>query len=317
MKLKAKDEKLLAYVYHHYREPFTVIGKACRISRNQVEYALNKLQKGGLIKKYLTVFNYSLMGYNEFVIVWLKIKNNSKAQIRKELEDMKNVVSTGNVLNKYDIFVNFVFKDIVEFESVFFDFIEKHKDKIMDYSFFRSTFVEFFPLKFFGDEKEEASFVTSSENKMMETITDKDLKIIKMLEEDGRSRIVDIAKKTGISSELIVYRIKQMYKKNLIVGIRIQFDMEKLGFYFASLRLKIDATKELKKELEQFCIRHKYINALSFGLADYNCIIQFFYQNEADLRKSVQETNEFIGDKILDSDLLLIEKEGKCKTLPY
>lgn len=316
MKLKAKDEKLLAYVYHHYREPFTKIGKACRISRNQVEYALNKFQKEGLIKKYLTVFNYSLMGYNEFVIVWLKI-GNSKAQIRRELEDMKNVVSVGNVLNKYDIFVNFVFKDIMEFESVFFDFIEKHKDKIMDYSFFRSIFVEFFPLKFFGDERGEANFVASSENKLAEIITDKDLKIMKMLEEDGRSRIIDIAKETGISSELIVYKIKQMYKKNIIAGTRIQFDMEKLGFYFASLRLKIDATKELKKELEQFCIRHKYINALSFGLADYNCIIQFFYQNEADLRKSVQETNEFIGDKIMDSELLLIEKEGKCKTLPY
>ena len=87
------DKKLISYLYHNYREPLTKIAKALNISRDQVEYRLKKYEQQGLIKKYATIFNYKLLGYNEFIIILLKL-NASKEQkqtIRKEFQKNKNV----------------------------------------------------------------------------------------------------------------------------------------------------------------------------------------------------------------------------------
>lgn len=316
MKLDKTDKKLISYLYHHYREPLTKIGKACRISRDQVEYRLKKYEKEGLFKKYIAMFNYDLFGYKEFVVVWLKIKDD-KTIIKRELESMKNVISTGDALTSYDVFVNFVFKDKQEFEQVFNLFLEKHKQNITNYSIFITTFTEFYPLKAFGLFDEEKTYQITTTEKPLK-LTEKDLKILTALEKNGRARIIDIAKQTGLSSELIVYKIRQLYINKIILGTRIQLGMEKLGFYFVTIRIKLkNLIEETRKKLKYFCKQHKHINALSFGISDYNCIIQIFYQNEKEYRQTIIDINSEFKKEIQDSILIPIENEGKIKTLFY
>ncbi len=315
MKLNKQDKKMFSYLYHHYREPLTKIAKACRISRDQVEYRLKKYEKEGIIKKYLTIFNYSLLGYNEFVIVWLKIKNN-KELIKKELKSMKKVITLGDEISSYDLFVDFVFKNKLDFEKEFYSFLKKHEADIIDYSIFTTSYGEFYPLKTFGFSDEEKIYVVSDLIKTIQ-LKNKDLEILKILEKNGRTKIIDIARKTGLSSELIVYKLKQFYKNKIILGVKIQFDIEKLGFYFGNLRIKLkNLDGKTRKELRTFCKQHKHINALFFGLGDYNCLIQVFYQNEEEFRKTIKDINKKFKNQIETSQIFLIENESEAKTLP-
>lgn len=319
MKFDAIDKKLISYLYHHYREPLTKIGKACRISRDQVEYRLKKYEKQGIIKKYATMFNYDLLGYKEFIIVWLNLNttNEKKKALEKEIENMKNVISTGDVLANYDMFVNFIFKDKAEFEKIFYSFVEKHKTIIKDYSVFITTYVEFFPLKEFDINNEEKTYSIVGSAKPIE-LNEKDLKILRVLEKNGRARIVDIAEKAGISSELVLYKLKQFYKNKIILGTRIIFDMEKLGFDFGLIRIKMkNLNEQLKEKIKHFCKNNKYINALSFGIGEYNCWVQFFYKEERIFRKGVRDFLQTFEKEIERSQILLVEDEGKVKTLPY
>lgn len=312
MKLDAIDKKLIKYLYHSYRKPITQIAKACRISRDQAEYRLKKFESQGFIKKYVTIFNYSLLGYNEFTIVWLKL-NSNKESVKKELEKNKNVLSVGEVLSKYDLFINFVFKNKQEFEEFFNNFLEEHKG-IFDYSVFSTTYSELYPLKSFGELKETLDYPFVEDSKEIK-IEKKDLEIMKALETNGRAKITDLSKKINLSGELIAYKLKQLYKKKIILGNRIQFDMEKLGFNFAALKLKLNPLE--KNKIKSFCQQHKNINALVFGISKYNCIIQFFYQEESELRNAIKDTNTMLQKNIKDSELLLMENEGNVKTLPF
>lgn len=316
--LDNRDKKLISYLYHHYREPLTKIAKACKISRDQVEYRLKKYEKEGFIRKYLTLFNYSLLGYNEFVIVWLRLNADleTKKTIKKELENMKNVVSVGEVVGNYDFFIDFAFKNKVEFEKAFYSFIRKHKASIANYSVYITTYGEFFPIKSFGNLSEEKTFpiVKSIEPINLDI---KDTKILQALEKNGRARIVDIARQTNLSSELLVYKIKQLYKKNIVLGTRILFDMEKMGFYFGVLRIKLkEQSENIRDKIAIFCKKHKHINAVSFGISDFNCIIQVFYQREEEFRQTMRDINQEFRNEIENSDILLLEKEGIVKTLP-
>jgi len=314
MKLNKKNKKLLTYLYHHYREPLTKIAKECRISRDQVEYALKKYEKEDIIKKYLTIFNYNLLGYNEFVIVWMKVKN-KKEQIKKELEGMKNVVSVGDIIPEYDIFVDFIFKSKQEFDEKFYSFLEKYKKEISEFEVFITNYSIFYPLKQFGIKQEEKSYEFIKQEKEVK-IDDKDKQILKLIEKNGRARVVDIANEIGLSSELVIYKLKQLHNKKIVLGTRIQFDLKKLGFYFATLKLKLN-NQGIKEKLENFCKNHPNINILAFGISKYNCIIQILYQDEKELRNTINEIKNNFDESILDSSLLLIEDEGKVKTLPY
>lgn len=313
MEFDVRDKKLIAYLYHNYREPFTKIAKVCKMSRDQVEYRIKKYEESGLIRKYITIFNYNLLGYNKFIIMWIKLKKD-RQEIIKKLESMKNILSVGQEVTKYDLFVNMIFRDDKEFEQVFHDFVKKNKTSIKHYEIFITTSVYLFPLKEFEiKSKEEYNLFEGEKIKLDE----KDMRLLKVLEKNGREKIVNISTKVNLSSELIIYKLKQFHKNKLILGTRIQFDMEKLGFHFATLKLNFNyLTEDLKKEIELFCKNHKHINALSFGLGSFNCIVQFFYKEDNALRKSIQEFNEKFKDNINFSELLLIEKEGRVKTLP-
>jgi len=317
MKLDALDKKLISYLYHHYREPLTKIAKQFKVSRDQIEYRLRKYEKEGLIKKYLTIFNYPLLGYREFIVAWLKTTGENRGAIKREFEAMKNVISVGEVIGDYDLFVDFVFRDKYEFESVFYSFLEKNKASILAHSMFITTYAGFFPLKTFGAFNAEKTYGMVNPASQAE-LSEKDLSILKLLEKNGRTRIIDIAKKTGISSELIVYKLKQLYKNKVILGTRIQLDMEKLGFYFGVLKIKLrNQTENLKKKIEFFCERHAHVNALSFGISDTDCLVQVLYQEENEFRQAIRDFNRAFEKEIEQIQILLIENEGKVKTLPY
>jgi len=311
------DKKLISYLYHHYREPLTKIAKACRISRDQVEYRLKKYELQGLIKKYATIFNYKLLGYDEFIIVWLKLEatKEQKESLRKEFQKNKNVITFLNVIGKYDLVTDLVYKNKEEFEKEFGEFLEKYKTIIKDYSIFMTTSATFFPLKEFGLLQSEKEFVLGDSG-IKRKLDSKEIKILKALEKNGRAKIIDIAEQTELSAELVLYKLKQLHKKRIVLGTRIIFDLEKMGYFLGILKLKIKHLSEkTKQEIFDFCKQHKFINALSFGIGEHNCFIQIFYKQEKQFRDSLKEFLEKFQNEIHESEIILIENEGEVKTL--
>lgn len=316
-KLDKIDKKLISYLYHNYREPLTKIAKAIKISRDQVEYRLKKYESQGLIKKYATIFNYKYLGYNEFIVVWLKLNctKEQKQTMRKQLKNNKNIVTYFDVLGKYNLGFDGVYKNKEEFEKEFGEFLQKHKTQIKDYQIFTTTNFTFFPLKEFNLPYKEKEFgLGNSEIKLK--LDKKDLKILKTLEKNGRTKIIDLAIQANISGELALYKLKQLYKNKIILGIRIIFNMKKMNYFFANLRLKVNPDEKIKKEIANFCKQHKYINALSFGIGEHNCLVQFFFKQEKQFRNSLKEFLERFNNEIHESEIILIENEGEVKTLP-
>jgi len=312
------DKKLISYLYHHYREPLTKIAKACRISRDQVEYRLKKYEQQGLIKKYATIFNYKLLGYDEFIVVWLKLHNIKEKRnlIREEFKKNKNAITYFDALGKFDLGVDLVYKNKEEFQKEFNEFLQKHRTIIKDYSVFITTSATFFPLKEFGLSLSQKEFALEDDKTKIK-LEKKDINILKALEKNGRKKIIDIAGELNLSAELTLYRLKQLYKNKIILGTRIIFDMDKLGYFLGNLKLKLknlDITTINK--IKAYCKQHKYINALSFGIGKYNCLIQVLYKKEKNFRETLKNILTTLDKEIQKSEIILIENEGKIKTLP-
>jgi Lrp/AsnC family leucine-responsive transcriptional regulator len=85
----------------------------------------------------------------------------------------------------------------------------------------------------------------------------KDKKILSELDMDARQSISSIAKKVGLSKEVVNYRIKQLEKKGVINGYYTVINIAKLGLMFCRFFTRfqnVDLAKE--KEMASFASKH-------------------------------------------------------------
>jgi len=319
MDLNESDFKLLSYLYHHQREPVTKIAKAVKLSRGQVDYKLNKYIKEGLIRKFVSVFNYSKLGYNYYAILLLRFeKPPYKNKFIEGLAKNKNCISWGNVFGKYELYVNCIFKDETEFSKFIGNLISNSQYPLLDSLVIKPFFAEMYPLKLFRHKDRENFLIIDNTNKKIK-LDDKDMKILKALNEDGRIRLIDIASKSRISSESALYKLKKLYKEKVVLGSRMQFDMEKLGYSYSIISLNIKNFSEKNKEkIKRFVRQSEFTNSLIFSLMKPNCIIQLFYKEEAELRKVIDQIRKLFSDESVDIDILMLDQEEKeVNSLPF
>ncbi|MEA3329309.1 MAG: Lrp/AsnC family transcriptional regulator [Nanoarchaeota archaeon] len=319
MKLKETDYKLLSYLYHNYDEPLSKIAKATKLSRDQVEYRINKYLKEGLIRKFFPIFDWSKLGYNTFAILLLKFEKPKMAEdFSKKLNKSKNCISYGKVYGKYDLFLDCIFRNEKELDKFISQLFENEKHFITDHILIKPQFVEIYPLKFFHHPNKE-DYTLISEQKKEVKLDETDLKILKILSENGRARLIDIAIKSKISSELALYRLRKLKKEKIILGNRIQFNMSKLGYFFTLIFIDFrNFSVKSKEKLKSFVKNSKNINSLIFNLHKPNCMIQLFHKEGGESREIIEKLKEVFKEDSIEIRVLQIgEDEEQIRSLPF
>ncbi len=86
-----------------------------------------------------------------------------------------------------------------------------------------------------------------------------DLKIIEVLKNNSRSKIIDIAKKLGKPRTTIMQRIKKLEERGVIRKYTIDVNPQSLGFnYYAYIMIKV--RKGIGVKLDQIQLAKKIIN---------------------------------------------------------
>ena len=317
MELKLVDRKLLSYLYHSFREPASRIAKAMKLSRIQVEYNMKKYEHEGLIKKYPCYFDYSKFGYNYFVSILVKLENFDLIDkfVERSIKS-KNLICIGKMIGKYDLYMDLIFKNEKEF-NLYLDKLNLEND-IDDLFIMKYNFTELYPLKFLdaGNYNEKNYFIVgeAKERKFDRT----EIEILRLLKDNSRIRLIDIANKLNISSELALYKLKKLENEKIILGSRVLFDMKKLGYFYSGVLMNIKNLSENEKEkIKRFARSHAYTNSLGFFNSKPNCFMQFFHKTHEELRKSLGELKSLLKDKIDEWDVLFIEEDEYFNTLPF
>ncbi len=319
MELKESDYKLLSYLYHNNRESITKIAKATKLTREQVDYKIKKYVDSGLIKGFLTLFDYSKFGHNYFAILLLKFEKTSSVKtFSQKLDKNKSCISYGYVYGKYDLFLNCIFKNEEELSNFISDLVSNKMNRVSDYFVIKPFFAELYPLKFFRHKDRESMTlinVLSKERKFDK----KDLEILKIIAKNGRIKLIDIARKINISIELTLYKLRKLYKDKVILGSRIQFNMAEFGYHFSLILLNIrNFSEESKERIKRFSRNSKHVNSLIFSLTRPNCIVQLFHKDQRELKHTINEVKELFKDEYIDLDIMHIsEDEGEIDTLPF
>ena len=142
--------------------------------------------------------------------------------------------------------------------------------------------------------------------------------MMRLLEKDGRTKIIDIARKLNLSGELVLYKLKKLQKDKVIIGSRIVFDMRKLGYFYSAILLNIkNLSVKNEEKIKEFARSHSYIHSLGFSISKPNCFIQVFHKTEKELRESLTDILTLLEEEVLAYDLFLIDEEEKINTIPF
>ncbi|MDP2673057.1 MAG: Lrp/AsnC family transcriptional regulator [Nanoarchaeota archaeon] len=317
--LKPLDKKLLAYLYHDSREPTTKIAKKLKISREQVSYRIKKFESEGIIKGHIPLINYNRLGYSIINLILLKFNKQSYAkQFKSQIKESKNRIITVEVLSKYDLGVLLIFKNEQERNNYLSEMLGNHSSEISEYLIIEPYFSEYYPLKFLGNIESKSKVF--HEYKLKEyKLDEKEKNILSVLNKDANSKIIDIAKQTNLSAELVVYKLKKLRQENVLLSTRAYFDMEKVGYFYNIVLINFhNFSKQNQEKLREFCKKSPHVDSLMFMTGKPNCYIQIFHQDVLDVHKFLIDLRQTFPNESITTDILPLKNEGEdVNTLPF
>lgn len=119
----------------------------------------------------------------------------------------------------------------------------------------------------------------------------KDKKILHNLIIDSRQSLTSIGKKVGISKELVLYRIKRLQEKKIIINNTIFVDHQKLGYSVFNFYYNFANVNPLiKKEIVEYFAKSEYTNYVGLTQGLYDLQVDFLVGDPIDFESFFEKT---------------------------
>lgn len=277
LNLDVKDRKILYYLSINSRMSDTQLARKVALSKNAVKYRIERLKKEGIITKFISMINIGAISLDTFTML---LRFNEDVYKNPEiLPFFKNhefaewvVVLSGN----WDMFVEFVYKDFVHLHELINGIIKKFSGILNTYQLFfllDALRVEHLIEDVYKGVISEAEKLVPAERTAKRYMLDEiDRKILQLLSQDSSLGYVALAEKSGLSLDIVRYRIKQLLNKGIIIKFFADVSLRSLGYasYLYIMKLKNlsdESINRLKLEIRSNTnITYAFFDLTSFTL---------------------------------------------------
>ncbi|MEK6979544.1 MAG: AsnC family transcriptional regulator [Candidatus Micrarchaeota archaeon] len=256
-KIDLKDRKIIRELDMNARMGIKELAKRVGLSRQVVQYRLERMKKEGLLLGAFTIFDSAVVGQRWFRII-LQLNKINKAEKEKFIEYLKNhpsVFWAGEVGGNWDFIINFIVEDQFSFNKIFEKFLEEWGKFVQRYEVLtyinvtdqaRQYLLPDYEVKrteFFHEMKYDAGI----------RLDELDKGIISLLSNNAWLSALEIGNKLKVNYKTIQNRIKLLEKNNVILGYRIWIHPRKLGYETHVIFFGINSYRpELEKQLVEF-----------------------------------------------------------------
>ncbi len=319
IKLDLLDKKILYELDINSSIPITQLAKKLRISKDRANYRINNLIKRGLINKFVTQINPSKLGYFVYK-VFIKFQNLTNPKKREILNWMikdKNIYWIAECQGRWDLNSTVFAKDINEFDLILSKFTTKFGKFIAEQEINTTLKVGVLNKSWINlDAKKERTLKYFLGTHQHIKLDNKDVEILKILANNSRINSVQIALKLKTTPRIIIYKIKEMIKKEIILGYSISINYEKIKKQFFKANIYFNfLDNHIKKKIEEYCKTRPNIIYFIFCIGSWPLEIEF---NVSDNKEFYEEMNKFreTFPEMKNYDTLFFTKEHKFDWMP-
>jgi len=320
MKLDKIDYKILYALHDDARLPLSKLAKKVRISKQSMNYRINKLVRDDVISEFISVINIHNLGYLTYR-VYLRFQNvneNKEQEIVNHLKNHDHVLWLVSISGPWDLEVVFTAKNFIHFSNMLKDIkqdIGKCFSKvdvsmsIVNYHLKRDYLLDLernsFTPKYYGFEPQK---------RKMDKL---DVQILTNLSTNCRQSNNELGKKLGVSYHTIKQRIARLEKDKIIQGYKIRLNLAKLNkkHYKAALILN-NPSKEEEERLYTFCSTFNFVTYLVEVLGKWQLDVEVEVEDQEQLTILIRNIRNKFPGMILDYDVFQVTKEHKLNYMP-
>jgi Lrp/AsnC family transcriptional regulator, leucine-responsive regulatory protein len=317
IKLDLYDKKILLELDINARIQSSEIAKKIKKSKQFVNYRIKKLEEQKIITGYNTVIDYSRLGFTS-IRVYFKYQNITpreqeelESDLIKDNEVWWLVTAEGSV----DVGYATAIKNILDFYAYWDEIMKKYKHFISKSQVSIYSHIRQFP-KIYLLEKpntEEGTLIGAS-TKVPHTRLE--IKLLKLLANNARMSILEIASKLKTSPQTARGHIKKLQNNGIIQGYKALINASLFGYrYYKAFINLTDTTK--RNDLEKFCMRHPNILNINRTIGGSDFEIELQAKTFSEFEKIMDEIKNAFKGSIKDYEFVIAKEEKKMNYFPF
>lgn len=321
-KIDLKDRKILYILAQNARLPTSRLAKMVGLSKDAVLYRIRRLEKMGIICKYFTRMNLASLGYTSFQLTLsLSPKREEMEKIMGHICAHPFCMNAFTMLGRWDVLAEFavrndedVYKVVSGISNVCGPALNDLEVKTCAFLYKKTNLMDAV------GETGLQPFSTrrgASVHKGMAKLDAKDAAVLRSLDSNGRKRIVDIVKETGLERDVVGYRKSNLEGLGIIEGYGVDLNVSALGFnsYYIEFGLK-NITPEYEAKLKAYFATQK---GVTYGFHAANLLggVAFFTaRGPSELHETLLEFRNNFLPVMRSLEVMTVLKEHKFEFFP-
>ena len=285
--LDSTDGKILYEIDLNARASAAFIAKKIRKPKETVHYRLNKYLKEKKIRYFYTLVNASMIGYHYYLIL-IKLNRagpKEKKGIANHIIDSGSCISINEVEGRYDFSLVAAFIDPERFNSFMKRLYSKCGNRISEKSINLVLATHKFSQGFLSDAKIRK--VSSNHSSISDiSLKNTDREIIGWLSDNARMKLNDLAAKIKVNEKLIKYHLKQLERKNIIVGYFPMLNMDALDRELLQVNICLK-NPQVRPGIIEYFSQSRTCNIAYELLGKYDLVLEFSVEDHQQLRKLI------------------------------
>jgi DNA-binding Lrp family transcriptional regulator len=146
-------------------------------------------------------------------------------------------------------------------------------------------------------------------------IDDLDLQILRLIDSNARLPSTELAKKLGITTTKVSYRIKKLRKLNVIKGFRVNIDIAKLGYRYFKVDINLKDYKQRNRIIDEIKT-NPYLMSIDTTTGLSHLELEFHLKDITQLHNIMQNIQTNHPEAIRNYRHLNIEEVHKLRFIP-
>ncbi|OGJ16914.1 hypothetical protein A3K73_00565 [Candidatus Pacearchaeota archaeon RBG_13_36_9] len=320
IKLDAKDMKILAELDKDARQSNNKIGKKVGISKESVKYRIDRLIENGMILRFHTVVNYFKLGIIKFKL-YIRLTNANKEKVEEIAEYFSKhkktewvAISTG----RWDIIVGFLVHNVNELDDEVQIVLNKFSKYIHEKAITTTIHLIHQERGFLKkDNKNVSRIIYHTTKDKQEKIDEVDEDIIKVITNNARMPLTEIAEKLNKTPRIVQYRLKELEKKKIILAYKVHLNPKAIGRLFCkAIIYSASVTEERTNDFMD------YISSIPGAvwpqrlMGNWDFEIDFESESYDAFQDIILDLKEKFPDIVKDHEFCIISKEYKLDLYP-
>jgi DNA-binding Lrp family transcriptional regulator len=319
VKIDLKDRKILYNLEINSRQPLSNIAKKVGLSENSVSYRIKRLEKNGIIKNFYTIIDAFKLGYIilRFYLSYQYTTPEIEKEIKNHFINNHNVMAVYTISGRFDLEIVMIIQNI----NIFYDFWQKTLNKYCNH--FQDLALTFYvqlicfkPSYLINDmDKFDKEIFETIGDRNIEKIDDLDFQILKLIDFNARLPSTELAKKLGITTTKVSYRIKKLIKLKVIKGFRVNIDIGKLGYQYFKVDIYLKDYKKRNKIINEVK-SNPYLMSIDTTTGLSHLELEFHLKDITQLHNIMQNIQTNHPEAIRNYRHLNIEDIHKLRFIP-